>query len=98
MFFLSLTLAAAPAKKQELEVETDARILCTHLCGGNINKEGEDPVLGPDEDYPDWLWKLRLEKTAIPLEELSEDSHAYWRRLKKLTIRQNNAKKYVKKL
>ncbi|XP_045156421.2 39S ribosomal protein L54, mitochondrial-like [Mercenaria mercenaria] len=91
-------VGAAPAKKKQFDVETDPKVLCTRLCGGNIYKEGEDPVLGPDEEYPEWLWELRLEKTAIPLEELSEDDPRYWRRLKKLTLRQNNAKRYVKKL
>ena len=26
--------------------------------GVNILAKGEDPKLGPDEDYPDWLWEL----------------------------------------
>lgn len=26
--------------------------------GVNIYQAGSDPALGPDEQYPDWLWKL----------------------------------------
>ncbi|XP_060582954.1 large ribosomal subunit protein mL54-like [Ruditapes philippinarum] len=87
---------AAPVKKKELEVVTDARILCTRLCGGNINKEGDDPVIGPDEDYPDWLWTLRIDRKTTPLEELSEDDPAYWKKLKIETIRLNNSKFFKK--
>ncbi|KAL4228102.1 Mitochondrial ribosomal protein L37 [Mactra antiquata] len=83
--------SAAPAsKKKKFEVETDAKVLVTRLCGGNIYKEGEDPVIGPDEEYPEWLWNLRTSPQAIPLEELDQDDIRYWRRLRKLTMRQNN--------
>jgi hypothetical protein len=26
--------------------------------GCNILKEGEDPTMKPDEEYPDWLWTM----------------------------------------
>ncbi|WAR00401.1 RM54-like protein [Mya arenaria] len=81
----------APSKSgKKFEVETDADVLCTRLCGGNIYKEGEDPVLGKDEDYPEWLWKLKTERTFVPLEELDEEDPLYWRRLRKLAFRNNN--------
>lgn len=86
------------AKKSAIEVVTDAKLLCTRLCGGNYYKEGEDPVLAPDEDYPDWLYKLRTDKRPIPLEQLSKDDPKYWKRLKLLTIRQKNKIRYAKRL
>ena len=30
----------------------------THCTGANYFKNGEDPKLLPDEEYPDWLWDL----------------------------------------
>ena len=47
-------------------------------------EEGEHPKLKPDEEYPDWLWTLRLENTPVPLEELEYDSQEYWDRLMEL--------------
>ena len=32
--------------------------LATTLHGGNIYKGGSDPVIGPDSDYPDWVFEL----------------------------------------
>ncbi|XP_052796408.1 39S ribosomal protein L54, mitochondrial-like [Mya arenaria] len=88
----------APSKSgKKFEVETDADVLCTRLCGGNIYKEGEDPVLGKDEDYPEWLWKLKTERTFVPLEELDEEDPLYWRRLRKLAFRNNNKLKGLSK-
>ena len=91
MFYsISAAKGAGVSKKKELEVETDAKVLCSRLCGGNIYKEGEDPTLGPDSDYPDWLWQLRTDREPIPLEELSKDNPLYWRKLKIMTMRHNN--------
>ena len=47
-------------------------------------REGTDPVLKPDAEYPEWLWNLRIERSAVPLEELKEDSWEYWLRLAKM--------------
>ena len=75
-------VAAAPQKKH-LSVEEDPHKLCNFLVGGNILKEGSDPELKPDSEYPEWLWTLRTEPGTIPLEELDKDTWAYWNRLKK---------------
>lgn len=38
-------------------------------CRGAAPLEGEeDPVLGPDEDYPDWLWEL-ADNYSMPIDE-----------------------------
>lgn len=78
--------AAAPTtkKRHHLEVEMDPVKLCTRLVGGNINKEGEDPVLKPDSDYPEWLWKLRTDREPVKLEDLEYNSAEYWERLKEM--------------
>ena len=59
----SFTSFSAPVqkKKKYFDTETDPEKLCNNLCGGNIYVEGEDPKLGPDSDYPKWLWELRTE-------------------------------------
>ena len=42
----------------------------THCTGLNYKKGGSDPELGPDEAYPDWLWKLaEPKKTLTELEK-----------------------------
>ena len=89
---------AAPApKKKELAVEENTEILCSRLCGGNIYKEGEDPVLKDDSEYPEWLWTLKTDWTPIPLEAYSEDDPRYWQKLKKMNIKRNIALKKHKK-
>lgn len=40
----------------------------TTVVGANILKDGADPKVQPDSDYPDWLWHL-LDKRP-PLSEL----------------------------
>eukprot|EP00112_Aurelia_sp_Birch-Aquarium-sp1_P010441 Seg2229.1 transcript_id=Seg2229.1/GoldUCD/mRNA.D3Y31 product="39S ribosomal protein L54 mitochondrial" pseudo=true protein_id=Seg2229.1/GoldUCD/D3Y31 len=57
--------------------------------GANIYKDGQDPLLRPDSEYPDWLWTLNGTKT--PLSELSTDENIYWRRVRKAKIKQQNA-------
>eukprot|EP00850_Spirogloea_muscicola_P009611 SM000054S18097 [mRNA] locus=s54:468964:470050:+ [translate_table: standard] len=39
-----------------------------YVVGANILKDGSDPPVRPDSEYPDWLWHL-LDKQA-PLSEL----------------------------
>jgi len=36
------------------EVCKDPVRLCTHAVGVNILKQGEDPLIKPKEDYPEW--------------------------------------------
>ena len=59
-------------------------------------EEGEDPKLKPDEEYPDWLWTLRLENTPVPLEELEYDSQEYWDRLKLIHRKKKNLRHKLK--
>lgn len=45
------------------------------ITGLNINKGGSDPPLKPDEEYPEWLWKLATrEKTLAELRRASSET------------------------
>eukprot|EP00252_Welwitschia_mirabilis_P006123 TRINITY_DN16856_c0_g1_i1.p1 TRINITY_DN16856_c0_g1~~TRINITY_DN16856_c0_g1_i1.p1 ORF type:complete len:131 (+),score=14.17 TRINITY_DN16856_c0_g1_i1:19-411(+) len=33
-------------------------VISKTVVGANINKEGSDPAIKPDSEYPDWLWTL----------------------------------------
>lgn len=51
---------AAKAAKVKEEPATSAAVgpSTTHCTGANYFKEGEDPLLKADEEYPEWLWGL----------------------------------------
>lgn len=76
-------------EKKVLPVETDATKLVRFVCGSNIYKTGDDVEIKPDSEYPEWLWNIRLGPPP-PLEELDPDTKAYWKRLRKLAMKQNN--------
>ncbi|XP_063225920.1 large ribosomal subunit protein mL54 [Bacillus rossius redtenbacheri] len=82
-------------EKKVLPVETDPHKLANFVCGSNLMKEGCDIPIKPDSEYPDWLWSLNTGK-PLPLEELEPDSKLYWRRLRKMALRNNSAKKKLK--
>ena len=73
-------------KKHYDDIETDPVKLTTTLCGGNILKEGTDPVLKPDSEYPDWLWAMRTDRTPIHLEEMDPDTKGYWKKVRRLHV------------
>ncbi|XP_030753450.1 39S ribosomal protein L54, mitochondrial [Sitophilus oryzae] len=81
--------ASALSEKRILPVETDPVKLVNYVCGSNIYKTGEDVKLGPDSDYPDWLWSLRTEGPP-PLEDLDPNSKQYWKRIRKMGIQRQN--------
>lgn len=37
----------------------------TTVVGANILKDGADPKVLPDSEYPDWLWHLLDKRTAL---------------------------------
>ncbi|KAL6960466.1 hypothetical protein U1Q18_041018 [Sarracenia purpurea var. burkii] len=37
----------------------------TTVVGANILKDGADPKILPDSEYPDWLWHLLDKRTAL---------------------------------
>nr|CAB3263988.1 39S ribosomal protein L54, mitochondrial [Phallusia mammillata] len=66
----------ATAVKQPKPV-TDAHLLTTRCCGLNKFKEGEDPELKPDSEYPDWLWDIKLGKPEH-YTEMDPTTKEYW--------------------
>ncbi|KAK1271448.1 hypothetical protein QJS04_geneDACA014075 [Acorus gramineus] len=70
----------------------------TTVVSGNILKDGEDPKLLADSEYPDWLWHL-LDK-RLPLSELKrkdsktlpyEDLRRYAKLDNRARIKENNS-------
>jgi len=56
-----VTAGAINVEISVLPVETNVEKLQTHLCGSNLLKEGGENIeLKPDNEYPDWLWKLNI--------------------------------------
>lgn len=84
-------------EKKILPVETDAEKLVNYVCGSNIYKQGEDVKLKSDNEYPDWLWNLRVDKPPS-LEEMDPNTLEYWKRLRKLAKRRDNALRKGKKV
>ncbi|XP_068910192.1 large ribosomal subunit protein mL54 [Tenebrio molitor] len=83
-------------EKKVLPVETDAEKLVKFVCGSNIYTTGEDVQVKPDNEYPEWLWSVRTGPPP-PLEELDPNSKVYWKRIRKLALRQNNKLAQLKK-
>ena len=54
----------------------------------------DDPVLGQDEDYPDWLWELADECLMTIDERLEKPNHALFRKIEH--FRQNENKKIMR--
>lgn len=87
---------ATPQKKKLMDVETDANKLCNYVCGANYYKEGEDPSILPDSEYPEWLFNIRLERNPPDLSELNKEDSYYWYRLRLINLkRQNKDRKYA---
>ncbi|EEF50957.1 39S ribosomal protein L54, mitochondrial [Ricinus communis] len=88
--------AAADAQKETLSKEVKS----TTVVGANILKDGADPKILPDSDYPDWLWHL-LDK-RLPLSELRrknietlpyEDLKRFVKLDNRASIKENNSVK-----
>lgn len=68
------------------------------LCQGiNYFKDGSDPPLLPDSEYPEWLWDVLQPKQPVEEELADVNNKTYWRRLRKIKLRQTNAARKKKK-
>ncbi|KDP46335.1 hypothetical protein JCGZ_10175 [Jatropha curcas] len=54
--------AAADAPKAS---SLSKEVKSTTVVGANILKDGADPKVLPDSEYPDWLWHLLDKRTAL---------------------------------
>lgn len=72
---------AEPQQIQDVSKDTTCR-------GANYLKVGDDPVLKPDSEYPEWLWKLA--DPPADLATLSPYDKTYWRRLRKRQAHERN--------
>lgn len=54
--------AAADAPKKSI---LSKEVKSTTVVGANILKEGTDPKILPDSEYPDWLWRLVDKRPAL---------------------------------
>ncbi|KAL6276382.1 hypothetical protein ACE6H2_019983 [Prunus campanulata] len=43
----------------------DKEVKSTTVVGANILKDGTDPKILPDAEYPDWLWRLLDKRPAL---------------------------------
>ena len=65
--------AKAKAADAGDEASSSSSLSTTHCTGLNILKDGKDPELMPDDQYPDWLWTLLdPEKGTIAMKTLGE--------------------------
>uniref|UniRef100_A0A914BWT0 Mitochondrial ribosomal protein L54 n=1 Tax=Acrobeloides nanus TaxID=290746 RepID=A0A914BWT0_9BILA len=84
-------------KPSKIVVDKDTQKLCQFACiDYKVNSTSPGPILKANNQYPDWLFKLRLPNPK-PLEELDpeKDGWLYWKALRK---RQVEEKRFRMKL
>lgn len=67
-------------RRFRLDVETDPHKLVNYCCGINFHIDEPLVKLKPDEEYPDWLWNLRLDAQP-PSWELEHGTKEYYLQL-----------------
>ncbi|XP_056688962.1 54S ribosomal protein L37, mitochondrial [Spinacia oleracea] len=73
-------------------------VKATTVVGANILKDGTDPKIRPDSEYPDWLWQLLDKRPALSelqrkeAEDLPfEDLKRYVKLDNRARIKENNS-------
>ncbi|XP_061409397.1 large ribosomal subunit protein mL54 [Lethenteron reissneri] len=64
------------------ELSRDPEVLVSHCVGLNYLREGSDPPLRADSEYPPWLFELNV-GPPLKLDEVEPDSMEYFRLLRK---------------
>jgi large subunit ribosomal protein L54 len=67
--------------------QISSEVLSTRCVGANVLKEGEDPLLLSDSEYPKWLWSLLDDPKS---DEFGPEQKRLWRRFNKSQARQRN--------
>ncbi|KAG4180341.1 hypothetical protein ERO13_A10G160300v2 [Gossypium hirsutum] len=73
MVLFIFAAAAGKSKKGSKGAASDApkasvlskEVKSTTVVGANILKDGTDPKIMPDSEYPDWLWHLLDKRPAL---------------------------------
>lgn len=71
---------ATGKRRFRLAVETDPHKLVNYCCGLNYHIDEPLIKLKADEEYPDWLWNLRL-TPKLPSYEMEKGTKEYYLRL-----------------
>ena len=74
----------------QVTYSTDNTNFPTTCPGINYMKDGKDLDLKPDSEYPDWLWTLGGPKKDFKDMSPEIDGVAYYRREKKIKLREKN--------
>ena len=72
-------------------ITTNNELILFTRCRGASPLEGEeDPILGPDEDYPDWLWEI-ADTYNMPIDEhLQKPDHNLFTKINDFRMNMNN--------
>ena len=63
-----------------MDTETNPDKLVNYVCGSNYKIEGEDVKLGPDSDYPDWLFTMNVKRPKPKSWEIEDkNSEAFFK-------------------
>lgn len=86
--------------KKMQEVETDTSRLVSHCCGLDYSVEGgKDPELGPDSDYPEWLFSMNVRRPKPTSDELEPGTMEHYLAMREEhAIRQRKIKKLKREL
>ncbi|KAJ8750078.1 hypothetical protein K2173_013993 [Erythroxylum novogranatense] len=80
--------AASDTPKETLSKEVKS----TTVVGANILKDGADPKVLPDSEYPDWLWHLLDKRSALSELRRKETEHLSYEDLRRFVKLDNRAR------
>jgi len=87
---------ATGKRRFRLAVETDPHKLVNYCCGLNYHIDEPPIKLKPDEEYPEWLWNLRLTEKPNSW-EMEPGTKEYYLRLKEEEFQLNRIKRLTKR-
>ena len=92
------TLVQSLTRQSRHIINSTCKACCSHYStnfpttcpGANYMKEGEETQLKSDSEYPDWLWTLGGPKREFKDMSPEVDGKAYFKRERKMKIREQN--------